>query len=58
MFGSHWSNASGDKKYLICHVTSQNYVIEGSCNFMSGSSLLHANTLPSLLTLGLVTVKI
>ena len=25
----HWSNASGDIKYLVRHMTSQNYVIEG-----------------------------
>ena len=24
MFGEHWSSASGDIKYLIFHVTSQN----------------------------------
>ena len=39
MFGDHWSGATGDRKYLICHVNSQNKVIEGSCNIMSGSSL-------------------
>ena len=30
MFGVHWSGATGDKKYLICHVISQDQVIEGS----------------------------
>ena len=30
----HWSIGSGDIKYLICHVTSQNRVIQGSSNFM------------------------
>ena len=39
MFGGHWSNASGNMKYLICHMTSQNHVIEGERKFMSGSSL-------------------
>ena len=30
MFGGHCSSASGNIKYFICHVTSQNDVIEGS----------------------------
>ena len=29
MFGGHWSSASGDKKYLTCHVTSQKHVTKG-----------------------------
>ena len=33
-----WCSASGDIKYLIWYVTSQKYVIEGSSNFMSGTS--------------------
>ena len=40
MFVGHWPNASGNVKYLICHVTSQNPFIEELCNFMSGSSSL------------------
>ena len=38
MFGGYWSSAGGDIKYLICHVTSQKHVVEGSCNFMFGGS--------------------
>ena len=38
MFDGHCSSASRDVKYLICHVASQNYVIEGSSNFMSRSA--------------------
>ena len=30
MFGGHWSIANGGIKYLICHVTSQNHMIEKS----------------------------
>ena len=37
-FGGHWSSWSGDIKYFICHVTSQNQVIEGSRDFFSRSS--------------------
>ena len=35
MFCSYWFSASGDIKYLMCHVTSQNHVIKGSSNLMS-----------------------
>ena len=51
MFGRHWSLAVGDKKYLICYVTSQNHVIKGSSNFMSGSSSWYVTTLPSLVAI-------
>ena len=47
MFSGHWSSTSGDIKYLIREVTSQKHVIEGSSNFMSGSSLWYVNTLPN-----------
>ena len=39
MFGGYWSSVNGDIKYLLCYVTSQNHLIEGSCDFLSGSSL-------------------
>ena len=58
MFGSHWSSTSEDIKYLICYVTSQNHLIEGSCNFMSVSSSCHVTTLPCLVALGIVLVEI
>ena len=35
MFGSLWFSANGDITNLICHMASQNHVVEGSCNFMS-----------------------
>ena len=38
MFEGDSSSANGDKKSLTCHVTLQNHMIEGSSNFMSGSS--------------------
>ena len=46
------------KKYLICHVTTQNYVIKGSCNVMSNSSPLYATTLPSLVVIDILLVEI
>ena len=58
MLGGHWLSTSGDIKYLICHVTSQNYVIEGSCNFMSASSSLYVTTLPNLVAIGIVVVEV
>ena len=58
MFGGHWSNASGNMKYLICHMTSQNRVIEGERKFMSGSSLWYITTLSSLVALGIAVVQI
>ena len=49
----HWSSASGDINYLTCHVALQNHVIEGSSNFMSGSSSWYMTTLASLVTIGI-----
>ena len=40
IIGGDWSSASGDIKYLICHVSLQNYVINVSSNFMSGSFMV------------------
>ena len=37
-FGSDWSSACEDIKYLTCHLTSQNLAIDGSSNFVSWSS--------------------
>ena len=44
--------------YLICHVTSYDNLIEGSCKFMGGSSLLHVTTLISFLTISIVIVEL
>ena len=40
MFGGYWSSARGDIKYLIYRVTSQNHVIEVSCNFVKWKLLI------------------
>ena len=58
IFGGNLLSASGDIKYSICHVTSQNYVIEGSSNFMSGSSSWYVTTLTRLVAIGIVLVQI
>ena len=58
IFGGHWFSTSSEKKYLISHVTLLNHVIEGSCDFISGSSSLYFNTLPSLVAVGIAVVGI
>ena len=42
----------------IYHMTSQNYEIEGSCNFMNRTSSLYGPTMPSLVAIGLVVIEI
>ena len=58
MFGGRWSSSNGDINYFICHVTSQNHVIERSSNFLSWSSLCHVTTLPNLVARGIVVVEV
>ena len=58
IFGGDWGNVSGDIKYLIYHVASQNNVIKGSSNFLSRSSSWYVTTLPSLVVIGIVVVEI
>ena len=58
MFGNHGSSASGNIKYLIFHVNSQNHLIEGSCKFMNETSLLYVTTMPSLVTIGIVVISL
>ena len=45
-------------KYLICHVTKQSHVIEGTCNFMSGNSSRYVTTLLSLVAIDIVEAEI
>ena len=56
MFGGYWCSASEDMKYLIYHVTSQNHVIKGSSNFLSGSCLWYLINLK--LAIGIIVVEI
>ena len=55
-FDGNCSNSSGDKKYLTCYVILQNHVIEGSSNFMSGSSSWFTTNLLILVAIGIVVV--
>ena len=57
MFGDHWFSASGNIKYLIFHLTSQNDLIEGSCKFMNETSLLYITTVPSLVAIDIVVIE-
>ena len=57
MFGCHWSTASGDKAFLICHVTSQDHAIERSCGLMGGSSSLYVASLSSLIAIGIMLME-
>ena len=54
----HRSFASGDKIDLVCDVTSQYHLIEGSCEFLSGTSSQYVTTLTSLVTIDIAKVEI
>ena len=58
MFGGHWSSASGDIKYLRCHVSLQKYLIEGSSKCISGNPSWYVTALPSLAAIVTVVVEI
>ena len=58
ILGCHWPNASRDIIYLICHVTSENHVIKGSNNVMSGNFSWCVTILSSLVVIGIVLVEI
>ena len=58
MFGGLWSSASEDTRFLICNVTLQNHMIQGSRNFISASSSWYIITLPDLMAIGIVIVEI
>ena len=58
MFGGHSNCGNGDKTYLICHATMEDYMIKESCDFMEGSSSLYVTTLPNMVTIDIVVVEI
>ena len=49
---------SRDIRYLICHMTLQNHMIKGCCDFMKGRSLLYVTALPSVVAVVFVGVDI
>ena len=57
-FGVHGSSAGGDIMHLVCHVTSHDHLIKGSCRFIGGSSLQYVTTVVSVVIISLVTLEI
>ena len=57
-FGDHRPSGSRDITDLVFHVTLQDHVIKGPCDFMDRSSSLYIPTLPSLVTINIVVVDI
>ena len=57
-FGFYGSFAGGEIMYLICHETSQDHLIEGSCKLMGGQFLCIITTLTSMVTKEIVIVEI
>lgn len=55
--GGYWSCANGIVKYLICHVTSPNCVIEAPCNFMCWNTSLDGTILSSVMAIVIVIVE-
>ena len=43
--------------FLVCHVTSLNHGIKGSCDFMGGSSSWEVTIYPSLVAVVIVVVE-
>ena len=58
MFGGHWSSANGDIIKLICHMTSQNNIIEKSCDIISGRYSLYVNIHPNVVAISILVVNI
>ena len=44
--------------HSICHVTSQEHITEGSCDFVGGKSLQYVTALISFVTIGITIVEI
>ena len=57
-FGGHSPCYSRDIIDPVFHVTLQEHVIKGLCEFLKQSSLLYIPTLPSLVGIGIVVVDI
>ena len=57
-FVGYGSSVNGDIMYLICHVASQNHVIEESCNFINYSSSLYVTALPRLVAIGIAVAEL
>ena len=58
MFVGHWFSRSGDINYLICHLTSKDYVIKKLRDFMGGSYSFCGTTLTSLVAIDIAIAEI
>ena len=56
-FGGHWTCRGGDILFLICHVTSCDHEVRGSCDVMGKFPSLYGSTLPSLVVTCVVQEK-
>ena len=54
--GDHRHYDSTDSIILICHVTSRDHVLKGSCESMAGSLSWYVTILPYFVAAGLVQV--
>ena len=57
-FRGHRLCGIGDIKLLICHVTSRNYVVRGSCGIMGQFPSSETTTLPNFVAIGLAEEEI
>ena len=53
-----WVFCRWRKMYLICHLTSHDHLIEGSCAVLDGSFLQYVTTLISHVTINIVIVEL
>ena len=58
MFSVYYFSTSGDITYLVCHLISQEDVIEGSYDVLCQRHSFYATTLPSLVTIDTAVVQV
>ena len=57
-FGVSGSSTNGNVMHAIYPVTSKDYLIDGSCEFIDGSSSQYVTTLTSFVAIGIVIAEI
>ena len=57
-FGGHRLCRRGDNLFFICHLTSWDHMVGGSCDIMGKFALLQVTILPSLVVTGIVEEEI
>lgn len=58
LFGVHGFSGDGDIMYLICHASSHDHLIKGSCRLMGGSSLRYVITVIRIETVSILILEI